>query len=181
MIRSWYLIIDEFGKVLNTLQKTIQKRKCISYSNSASMSTTLVRIFFCLPHCIKVSTHTQSLKLEQKQEWTKVKVVFRILFSKNPLSSYLISPPQKSLPNERLQTTKPFHQLYNLAIKSKFANDNLKSDVVSALYPMDVFAAYILTQANQRYGQNERSLFSFLEATGDDSIAEFLCIEQFSL
>ena len=32
-------------------------------------------------------------------------------------------------------------------------------------------------QANQRYGQNERTLFSFLEAAGDDSIANFSALD----
>ena len=42
---------------------------------------------------------------------------------------------------------------------------------------LDIFAAYVLTLANQRYGQNERTLFSFLEATGDNSIANFSASE----
>ncbi|MBQ4176900.1 MAG: DUF4832 domain-containing protein, partial [Lachnospiraceae bacterium] len=41
------------------------------------------------------------------------------------------------------------------------------------LYPMDTFAAYAVTRAIQRYGQNERSLFSFLNAKGPHSISGF--------
>lgn len=38
---------------------------------------------------------------------------------------------------------------------------------------MDLFAAQALTMSIQRYGQNERTLFSFLEATGDGSLQSF--------
>lgn len=39
---------------------------------------------------------------------------------------------------------------------------------------MDLFAAQALTLSIQRYGQNERTLFSFLEATGQGSLQAFV-------
>lgn len=41
------------------------------------------------------------------------------------------------------------------------------------MYPLDLFAAQALTLSIQRYGQNERTLFSFLEATGEGSLQAF--------
>lgn len=41
------------------------------------------------------------------------------------------------------------------------------------MYPLDIFAAQALTLSIQRYGQNERTLFSFLEATGQGSLHHF--------
>lgn len=41
------------------------------------------------------------------------------------------------------------------------------------LYPLDLFSAYTITSAIRRYGQNERSLFTFLAAKGSNSISEF--------
>lgn len=41
------------------------------------------------------------------------------------------------------------------------------------MYPLDLFAAQALTLSIQRYGQNERTLFSFLEATGQGSLLTF--------
>ena len=38
---------------------------------------------------------------------------------------------------------------------------------------MDLFSAQALTLSIQRYGQNERTLFSFLEASGRDSLQNF--------
>ena len=123
------------------------------------------------------NAYAKDLKLEQKQEWTKVKGRIQDIVFKEPIEQLLNLAATKIASKREASGNKSIHSLYDLAIKSKFANDNLKSEVVSALYPMDIFAAYILTLANQKYGQNEWTLFSFLEATGNDSIANFTASE----
>ena len=46
-------------------------------------------------------------------------------------------------------------------------------ETVKKLYPLDPIAASCLTFSIQRYGQNERSLFSFLAATGRGSLRDY--------
>jgi len=167
-------VIDEFGKVLEHAAKNNPEKemyflqKFCEYVNDTNKNiillTTLHQGF---------NAYAKELKLEQKQEWMKVKGRIQDIVFKEPIEQLLNLAATKIAATREASNNKAICQLYDLAIKSKFANDSLKSDVVSALYPMDIFAAYILTQANQRYGQNERTLFSFLEATGDDSIVNF--------
>lgn len=167
-------VIDEFGKVLEHAAKNNPEKEMYflqqfcEYVNDTGkdilLLTTLHQGF---------NAYAKDLKLEQKQEWTKVKGRIQDIVFKEPIEQLLNLAATKIAAKREASNNKAIRQIYDLAIKSKFANDNLKSDVVSALYPMDIFAAYILTQANQRYGQNERTLFSFLEATGDDSIVNF--------
>ncbi len=52
-------------------------------------------------------------------------------------------------------------------------SQGFSADTAQALAPLEPFAAYVITQAIQRYGQNERSLFSFLNARGRNSLSEF--------
>ena len=66
-----------------------------------------------------------------------------------------------------------FEHIYNLAITSKFASSSITYDTALSLYPLDLFAAQALTLSIQRYGQNERTIFSFLEATGQGSLLTF--------
>ena len=64
--------------------------------------------------------------------------------------------------------------IYNLAQNTKFASPSIKyEDTAERLYPLDLFAAHALTLSIQRYGQNERTLFSFLESTGGGSLQSF--------
>ena len=113
-----------------------------------------------MPTSLPTPLHTKGLtcSLEQKQEWTKVKGRIQDIVFKEPIEQLLNLAATKIAAKREASNNKAIRQIYDLAIKSKFSNDNLKSDVVSALYPMDIFAAYILTQTNQRYRQNERSL-----------------------
>ena len=167
-------VIDEFGKVLEHAAKNNPEKEMYflqqfcEYVNDTNKNilllTTLHQGF---------NAYAKDLKLEQKQEWTKVKGRIQDVVFKEPIEQLLNLAASKIAAKHKASNNKAISQLYDLAIRSKFANDNLKSDVVSALYPMDIFAAYILTQANQRYGQNERTLFSFLEAAGEDSIANY--------
>lgn len=171
-------VIDEFGKVLEHAAKNNPEKemyflqKFCEYVNDTSKNilllTTLHQGF---------NAYAKDLKTEQKQEWTKVKGRIQDVVFKEPIEQLLNLAATKIAAKREATRNNSIHRLYELAIKSKFANDNLKPDVVSALYPMDIFAAYVLTLANQRYGQNERTLFSFLEATGDDSIANFSASE----
>lgn len=171
-------VIDEFGKILEHAAKNNPEKemyflqKFCEYINDTNKNiillTTLHQGF---------NAYAKDLKLEQKQEWTKVKGRIQDIVFKEPIEQLLNLAATKIATKREASSNKAILQLYNLAIESKFTNDNLKSDVVSALYPMDIFAAYILTQANQRYGQNERTLFSFLEATGEDSISKFSASE----
>lgn len=167
-------VIDEFGKVLEHAAKNNPEKemyflqKFCEYVNDTDKNilllTTLHQGF---------NAYAKDLTLEQKQEWTKVKGRIQDIVFKEPIEQLLNLASTKISTNREVSNNQAICQLYDLAIRSKFANDNLKPEVVSALYPMDIFAAYILTQANQRYGQNERTLFTFLEATGEDSIANF--------
>jgi hypothetical protein len=47
-------------------------------------------------------------------------------------------------------------------------------DIASKLFPLDILSANILTLSLQKYGQNERSLFSFLESTDLASLSKFV-------
>ena len=61
--------------------------------------------------------------------------------------------------------------LYDLGQRSKILSNTLSLKTAELLYPLDPISAVCLTLAVQRYGQNERSLFSFLTAKGEDSLA----------
>ena len=52
-------------------------------------------------------------------------------------------------------------------------NQDYEAEVAMKLFPLDIIAANILTIALQKYGQNERSLFSFLESTDHTGINSF--------
>lgn len=168
------IIIDEFGKVLEHAAKNNPEKemyflqKFCEYVNDTNKNilllTTLHQSF---------SAYAKGLKNEQKQEWTKVKGRIHDIVFKEPIEQLLNLAAVRISAKREAEFCPSISTLYDLAIQTKFANVELKKEVVTSLYPLDIFSAYVLTQANQRYGQNERTLFTFLEQQSEGSVSEY--------
>ena len=64
--------------------------------------------------------------------------------------------------------------MYNLAKETGFISNSISNVTARQLYPLDMFSAYSITSAITRYGQNERSLFTFLFSKGVNSFLDFI-------
>jgi len=165
------IVVDEFGKVLehaaknNPEQELYFMQKLAEFVNVPSrqilLLTTLHQNF---------SSYAKGLSESQRNEWTKVKGRFKEITFVEPIEQilYLASAQHKS------QGEQPnIKQLYQLAHDTKFVTSAFAYETAQSLHPLDPFSAYAITSAIQRYGQNERSLFTFLEARGKSSLNEF--------
>lgn len=168
------LVIDEFGKLLEYAAKNNPERelyliqKFTEFINderrNAILLTTLHQNFNSYAHALTES---------QRNEWTKVKGRFKEIVFNEPIQQLLYLASKRIEKTHRKIINQNFEQIYNLAITSKFTSASVAYETVLKLYPLDLFAAQALTLSIQRYGQNERTLFSFLEATGQSSFQTF--------
>ena len=117
-----------------------------------------------------------SLLGQQKQEWTKVKGRFKEITFNEPVEQLLFLASEhigetveaivgKSIIDRSLK--------FNINSKAFNFNKDFLQQIASKLYPLDILSANVLTLSLQRYGQNERSLFSFLESTDNSGLAKF--------
>ena len=168
------LVIDEFGKLLEYAAKNNPERELYLFQKftefinderrNAILLTTLHQNF---------NSYARSLTESQRNEWTKVKGRFKEIVFNEPVEQLLYLASKRIEQSQREVINHNFEQIYNLAITSKFASSSIAYDTELSLYPLDLFAAQALTLSIQRYGQNERTLFSFLEATGQGSLQAF--------
>lgn len=168
------LVIDEFGKLLEYAAKNTPERelyllqKFTEFINderrNAILITTLHQNF---------NSYARTLTESQRNEWTKVKGRFKEIVFNEPVEQLLYLASKRIEKLQREVINQNFEHIYNLAITSKFASSSITYDTALSLYPLDLFAAQALTLSIQRYGQNERTLFSFLEATGQGSLLTF--------
>jgi hypothetical protein len=171
------LIIDEFGKFLeyasqNSPEKELYFIQQLSeFANNPDHNIILITAVHQ-----NFDAYAFGLSSAQKQEWTKVKGRFREITFNEPVEQLLF------LASEHLKqrsTDKKIESEIRLALtaakKSRAFNINpdYASEVASKLFPLDLMAANILTLSLQKYGQNERSLFSFLESTDHTGINSF--------
>ena len=169
------IFVDEFGKVLEHAAKNnpeeelyfLQKLAELvnDHRRKAILVTTLHQSF---------GAYATGLTESQRQEWNKVKGRYKDIVFSEPVEQYLLIAAEQMRDGLQPAIVIPaFQTIYDLAKKCHFITDGFKYETALCLSPMDPFAAQSLTLAIQRYGQNERSLFSFLNSVGRYSLADF--------
>ncbi|MGE0077639.1 MAG: hypothetical protein AB7S48_07255 [Bacteroidales bacterium] len=171
------LVVDEFGKFLEyASQQDPEKELYFIQQLSEFVNNPDYNIILLTTVHQNFDAYAYSLNNTQKQEWTKIKGRFREIVFNEPVEQLLFLAAehlqQGSFDKEKeslikstvstIKRTKAFN------ISSEYA-----SEIATKLYPLDLVAANILTLSLQKYGQNERSLFSFLESTDHTGINNF--------
>ena len=172
-----FILIDEFGKFLEYASKNNPEKELYfvqqlaEFCNNPNHNIVLITTVHQ-----SLESYAYSLSKTQQQEWSKVKGRFREITFNEPVEQLLF------LASEYLSSNYTYKVSNNVIDKSlklttyskafSFNADFLR-DVSKKLYPLDIFAANIITLSLQKYGQNERSLFSFLESTDHTSLAKF--------
>lgn len=169
------IAIDEFGKVLEHAAKNNPEEELYFMQKLCEMVNAPSRNILLLTTLHQnFSAYSRKLSTEQKNEWTKVKGRFQEVVFAEPIEQLLfLAAEHISTEYEYKVTDLNFHKIHRLAVDRKFISADFSFETASKLYPMDTFAAYAITRAIQRYGQNERSLFSFLNAKSAHSISAF--------
>ena len=170
------LIIDEFGKFLehastNGAEKELyflqQLAEMINNSDhQAAFITTLHQDF---------GAYAVDLNQTQRNEWTKVKGRFKELGFNEPVeqllllaSRYIDASPSK----QKLQLAKSLMETISQA-KAFSLKDYFNDRIAKSIYPLDLLSASVLALSLQQYGQNERSLFTFLNSESIYGIEDF--------
>ena len=170
------IVIDEFGKVLEHAAKNNPEEELYfiqqlcelvnDHRRKAILLSTLHQNF---------SSYASKLTESQRKEWQKVKGRFKEIVFSEPVEQLLyLAAEQLTLAPEQKADETDFATVYSLAKQCRFISDSFSEETASKLNPIDPLAASCLTLAIQKYGQNERSLFSFLTTTGQYSILNYV-------
>ncbi|WP_233898298.1 ATP-binding protein [Tenacibaculum piscium] len=168
------LVIDEFGKLLeyasknNSLDELFLLQQISEWANNDLNDT-----YFIITLHQNFASYGNDLSSQDKSEWEKVKGRFVDLVFNEPVEQLIYFASKKlkkiSLPKS---IQGDFKKLSLLIQDSKLVSHNklVNKKLTASLYPLDWLSSNILVKSLQRYGQNERSLFSFLNDTTDYSI-----------
>jgi len=172
-----FLFLDEFGKFLEYASKHNPENElyfiqqlaefCNNPNHNIVLITTVHQSF---------ESYAYSLTSTQKQEWTKVKGRFREITFNEPVEQLLYLAAEHIAENFE---SKPSNTAVEKCLKLVAAteafnfNKDFLNEIATNLFPLDILSANILTLSLQRYGQNERSLFSFLESTDHTGLSKF--------
>ncbi|MEP2688870.1 hypothetical protein [Maribacter dokdonensis] len=168
------LIIDEFGKFLEYASKNKSTDELFLIQQISEWANNdLNETYFIITLHQNFSSYGNNLSNQDKLEWEKVKGRFVDLVFNEPVEQLIYFASKKlkefSIP-EKVESD--FKRLLNLIQTSKLVSHNkvVNEDLSNSLYPLDWLSSNVLVNSLQRYGQNERSLFSFLNDDTDYSI-----------
>lgn len=171
------IAIDEFGKILEHAAKNNPEKelyfiqKFAEFVNVPSRNILLINTLHQ-----NFSAYASGLNQEQKNEWAKVKGRFKEVIFAEPVEQllYLTSEQLASKADISENFVAIQHDILKYAVANKYVGNNLQEKTVLGLAPLDALSAMCITKAIQRYGQNERTLFSFLTASGTNSVSSFV-------
>lgn len=164
-----FIFIDEFGKFLEYAAKNNPEKELYfiqqlaEYVNDKENNIVLISTLHQ-----GFSSYSKGLDREQKNEWEKIKGRIKEISFNEPVEQLIkLSADYISTNLDFTPDTKKVSQLAELINRSKLtgSSEAINISVLNKIYPLDLLSASILVQSLQRYGQNERSLFSFLSSS----------------
>ena len=168
------IVVDEFGKVLEHAAKNNPEKELYFLQKLSELVNVPTRQIMLLTTLHQnFGAYAKGLTEEQANEWTKVKGRFKEITFVEPVEQLLYLASAQLQANNEFKPVNNITTLYELAKETRYVSKDFPLDTAVQLYPLDLFSAYTITTAIQRYGQNERSLFTFLAAKGTNSISEF--------
>lgn len=168
------IVVDEFGKVLEHAAKNNPEKELYFLQKLSELVNVPTRQMMLLTTLHQnFGAYAKGLTEEQANEWTKVKGRFKEITFVEPVEQLLYLASAQLTEERKAKEAKNIKPLYNLALETRYVSKDFPQETAKQLFPLDLFSAYTITSAIQRYGQNERSLFTFLAAKGSNSISEF--------
>ncbi|MGB0862531.1 MAG: hypothetical protein ACPGXZ_06405, partial [Saprospiraceae bacterium] len=169
--------IDEFGKLLEFAAKNNPDKELYFIQLLAELANDRNRnlLFISTLHQ-NFDAYALDLAESQRKEWEKVKGRLKELTFNEPVEQLLALAANRidEKYKESEKPTFPKELLQTIESNSIFPLRNeLSAEFVQKLYPFEPLSAAALTIALQKYGQNERSLFTFLDTK------EYLGLEQY--
>ena len=161
------IVVDEFGKFLEFAAKNNPESELYFIQQLAEYTNDISKeILFITTLHQNFNEYAKELSKTQKNEWDKVRGRLKEITFNEPVEQLLF------LASERLShlalgnKSKDFTKLFECIEKSKAfpLKDYFNKSYAEKLLPFDILSAAVLTISLQRYGQNERSLFSFIHS-----------------
>ncbi|HMJ47947.1 MAG TPA: hypothetical protein VK498_11500 [Ferruginibacter sp.] len=161
------IIIDEFGKFLEYAASHKPEADLYFIQQLAELVNSPDKDMLLITSLHQnFNAYAVDLNKSQQQEWDKVKGRLKDIVFNEPVEQLLFLAAERI--HQKFPNSKPdnqFDKLFDCIQKSKAfpLRNYLEKGFAKKLVPFDILSAAVLTLSLQKYGQNERSLFSFIE------------------
>ena len=175
--KGWFIAIDEFGKFLEYAAIHNPEKELYFIQLLAELvNDSTKNILFLTTLHQGFNNYAISLTNTQRNEWDKVKGRLKEITFNEPVEQMLLLASER-ISSKQIESKQynGFDELFDSIAKSKTfpLNDYFDKEIAKKLLPFDILSASILTLSLQRYGQNERSLFQFIDSNDHFGIEDF--------
>ncbi|MBO9595460.1 MAG: hypothetical protein J7599_21335 [Niabella sp.] len=170
------IAVDEFGKFLEYAAKNNPEDELYFIQQLAEyVNDTKKNIFFITTLHQDFNGYARALTKSQQNEWDKVKGRLKEVTFNEPVEQLLFLASERLAELKLGQKDKQFSKLFKSIETAKVfpLKDYFIESFAEKLLPFDILTAAVLTLSLQKYGQNERSLFSFIESNDHLGIREY--------
>lgn len=178
------IVVDEFGKFLEYAAKESSEEEMYFIQQLAEfVNTPRHEIFFITTLHQSFEDYAFDLSKTQKAEWEKVKGRLIEVSFNEPVEQLLFltaeSLKQKSIKSQIvIEDEKELFDSISNADAFPL-RDYFSLEFAQHLFPFDILSASVITLAFQSYGQQERSMFTFLESDDYLGLSDFNNGKQF--
>lgn len=179
--RVFILMIDEFGKFLEYASANGAEKELYFLQQIAELvnNTEYDAAFITTLHQ-DFSAYAVELNATQRNEWIKVKGRFKELTFNEPVEQLLLLASKRINASPVKTTIEQIENLIEIIERAKAFSlkDYFDNEIAKRVFPLDLLSASVLALALQQYGQNERSLFTFLNTDSFHGLKDFDCDRQ---
>ena len=171
------IVVDEFGKFLEYAAQHNPEKELYFVQQLAEWANDGEKnILFIITLHQGFDAYAIGLEKSQRNEWDKVKGRLKELTFNEPIEQLLALAARRLEEGAKIKPLN-FDKLFEAIDEAKAfpLQSYFDKQTAQKLLPFDILSASVLTIALQKYGQNERSLFSFIEGN------EFLSIRDFNM
>ena len=170
------LIIDEFGKNLEAITERSDADPYLLQQLAEAGQASGLPIFMLTLQHLSLEDHLAAADGPRRREWTKVSGRFEdIAYVESAAATRTLIGKTFRVGDHKLRSRiAQWAQPRAEAMGALGVSDLANPDAVASHYPLHPLVATVLPELCNRYGQHERTLFSFLAGADRASAASFL-------
>ena len=172
----WFLVLDEFGKYLEFAARNNPESELYFIQQLSEFANEEDKNLFIINTLHQAfDSYAFGLDQQQRKEWDKVKGRLKELTFNEPVEQLLYIASEHLQKKESAVPNKDLKKLLDVISEARVfpLKSRLDEELAASLYPLDPISAATLALALQAYGQNERSLFSFLYSDDERGVNNF--------
>ena len=176
------LIIDEFGKNLEAIREDTNNDPYLLQQIAELGQSPESPIFFLTLQHQSYEDYFEGVHTTQRREWSKVQGRFEeISYVETSIQSRKLIASTFRIRNKEIESKiDSWARTQYQGLCGTDIGDLVLPEYIAACYPLHPITALILPELCSRFGQHERTMFSFLTSGHSSSVATFLQSTRFT-